>query len=207
MARGFLMWNLIMYRLILICTRFASGCYTDMPQHVHAVRVHAHVRIHAHANCTHALVGANLPTEPQSQLVGDLAMCLANQTVTARCLTGMATIASPTHCAQSAESMVPEWAPIISSPVRDRNAEDGLCSALLSPKPTSTVHGTAGVLGNATWAMCMRIGQVLHALVARAPWLSLLVPVAWTTSALGNCGRFVHGAKCVVMRVQSWTRK
>ena len=195
MVRGFLMWNLIVYRLILICTRFASGCRIGELEPFDTVRVHAHIS-------THALVGANLPSGPlPSLLVGDLVVGLANQTIMSRCLTGVAAIASPTYCAQSAESMVPESASLIRSPVRsDRNVDDGLCSALLSPKPPSTIHDTAGVLGNATWAMCIRIGQVVHAMLARAPWLSVLVPAAWSTSALGHFGRFVHGACVWAMR-------
>jgi hypothetical protein len=132
MVRGFLMWNLIVYRLIVICTRFASGCRIGELEPFDTVRVHAHI-------FSHALVGANLPSGPLSSLlVGDLVVGLANQTVMSRCLTGVAAIASPTYCAQSAESMVPESASLIRSPVRDHNVDDGLCSALLPPKPPSS---------------------------------------------------------------------
>ena len=64
MVRGFLMWSLIVYRLILTCTRFASGCRIGELEPFDTVRVHAHIS-------THALVGANLPSGPlPSLLVG-----------------------------------------------------------------------------------------------------------------------------------------
>ena len=190
MMRGFMMWNLVVYRVILMCTRFASGCHIGELEHGHVVRVHAQF-------ATHSFADANLPSQPQpSPLSGDMTSCLVNE-VTVHCLAGLTAVATPTSCAQSAESMVPDSVSTIRLPMRDRNVDDGLCSALLSPKPTSTVHGTAGVLGNAFWAMCMRCGQVVRALMARFPWLSVLMPAVWSTSALGHFGRFVHGVWCI----------
>jgi len=190
MMRGFMMWNLVVYRVILMCTRFASGCHIGELEHGRAVRVHAQF-------ATHSLADANLPSQPQATpLSGDMTSCLVNE-VTVRCLVGLAAIATPTSCAQSAESMVADSASIIRLSIRDCHVDDGLCSSLLSPKPTSNVHGTGGVLGNAFWAMCMHFGQVVHAMTARFPWLSVLMPAVWSTSALQHFGRFVHGAWCI----------
>ena len=171
MVRGFMMSNLVVYRLILICTRFALGCHIGELERMHAVRVDAHTI----ANLP--LPGASLLSGPQpSFVVGDCAMCLANQTSTTHCLTGvLTTLATPTNCAESAEFMVPRSGLGTVAPLRDPFVDDGVCSALLFPKLTSTVHGTAGLLGNAMWAMLTRIGQVLHAIVGRAPCLILFV--------------------------------
>jgi len=168
-----------------MCTRFASGCHIGELVHGHTVR--------STLTLPPTLWRMQFAEPAAAIAAGDMTSCLVNE-VTLHCLAGLAAIATPTSCAQSAESMVPDSASIIRLPIRDRNVDDGLCSALLSPKPTSTVHGTTGLLGNAFWAMCMRCGQVVRAMMARFPWLSVLMPAVWSTSALGHFGRFVHGA-------------
>jgi hypothetical protein len=187
MVRVFMMSNLVVYRLILICTRFALGCHIGELELVHVVRVDANI-----ATLPLPVAGANLLSGPQlSFVVGDCAMCLANQTSATHCLAGvLATLATPTNCAESAEFMVPRSGLGTVTPLRDPFVDDGVCSALLFPKLTSTVHGTAGLLGNATWAMLTRIGLVLHAIDGRAPCLILFVQLAWSLG-VGPFVRFV----------------
>jgi hypothetical protein len=187
MLRGFMMWNLVVYRLILMCTRYVWGCHIGELELEHAVRVDAHIA---------TLAGANLVSVPPPQfVVGACAMALANETSATHCLSVvLATIATPTHCAESAEFLVPPQSGLNTlAPLHDVFVDDGVCSALLFPKLTSTVHGTAGLLGNAVWAMWMRIRQVLHATVGRAPWSILFVQAAWSFSSFGNFVRFVLG--------------
>ena len=190
MLRGFLMWNLVFYRLILMCTRCASGCHIGELELVHAVRLDTHI-------ATLSLTGANLVSVPPPPfVVGACAMILANGTSATHCLSVvLATIATPTNCAESAEFLVPRQSGLNPfSPLRDAFVDDGVCSAVLFPKLTSTVHGTAGFVGNAMWAMWKRIWQVLHATVGRAPWSILCDQAAWSSSAFGNFVRFVSGA-------------
>ena len=187
MLRGFMMWNLVVYRMILMCNRYASGCHFGELELVHAVRLDTHIA---------TLAGANLVSVPPPPfVVGACAMVLTNETSATHCLSVvLATIATPTNCAESAEFLVPpQFGLNTLAPLCDAFVDDGVCSALLFPKLTSTVHGTAGLLGNAMWAMWMRIWQVLHATVGRAPWSILCVQAAWSTSAFGNFGRFVSG--------------
>ena len=171
-----------------MCTRYVWGCHIGELELEHAVRVDAHIA---------TLAGANLVSVPPPPfVVGACAMVLTNETSATHCLSVvLATIATPTNCAESAEFLVPpQFGLNTLAPLHDVFVDDGVCSALLFPKLTSTVHGTAGLLGNAMWAMWMRIWQVLHATVGRAPWSILCVQAAWSTSAFGNFVRFVSGA-------------
>ena len=188
-----IMWNLVVYRLILMCTRYASGCHIGEPQKVRAVNVDTQTATHIH------LESANLLGVPPPSLVGHCANHLTNQTSSSHCLTGVfVTIASPTGCANSAEFMVPQSGFV----ARDPFADDGVCGALFFPKLTSTVHGTAGLLGNAIWAISTRIWQVLHAIVGRAPCLILFVQGA-RSLGVGHFVRFVSDA-CRVGQLSRW---
>ena len=153
--------------------------------------------------CQSPAAGCKFAERATSFVVGDCAMCLANQTSTTHCLTGvLTTLATPTNCAESAEFMVPRSGLGTVAPLRDPFVDDGVCSALLFPKLTSTVHGTAGLLGNAMWAMLTRIGQVLHAIVGRAPCLILFVQLAWSLG-VGQLFRFVSDS-CRVGQLSRW---
>ena len=201
MVRSVIMWSLVVYRLILMCTRYASGCHIGQPQNVRAVRVDIHLPVEranmlgvpptsfVDGHCAMRLANM-LGVPPTSFVDGHCAMRLANQTSTSHCLTGvLVTIASPTDCANSAEFMVPHSGFVACEPI----ADDGVCGALFFPKLTSTVHGTAGLLGNAICAILTRIWQVLHAIVGRAPCLIVFVQGAWSLG-VGHFVRFVSDA-------------